>query len=45
MTNIKKNIIDNFIWKNPLDSEEAKGNVVYTCRRAWKGNILSNQSS
>ena len=37
MVNIKKNIEDNFIWRDPLDSEEAKGNVepednvVYTC--------------
>jgi uncharacterized protein YegJ (DUF2314 family) len=31
MVNIKKNIKDNFIWRDPLDSEEAKGNIVYTC--------------
>lgn len=38
MVDIKKNIEDNFIWRDPLDSEEAKqmqqedeGNVVYTC--------------
>lgn len=31
MVDIKKNIEDNFIWRNPLDSEEAKGNIVYTC--------------
>lgn len=31
MVNIKKNIEDNFIWRDPLESEEAKGNVVYTC--------------
>ena len=36
MTNIKKNIEDNFIWRNPLDSEEAKGNVVYTCSEHGK---------
>ena len=24
MVNIKKNIEDNFIWRDPLDSEEAK---------------------
>jgi len=36
MTNIKKNITDNFIWRNPLDSEEAKGNVVYTCAEHGK---------
>jgi hypothetical protein len=45
MTNIQKNIVDNFIWKNPLDSEEAKGNVVYTCEEHGKRNILSNKSS
>ena len=31
MVDIKKNIEDNFIWRDPLDSEEAKGNIVYTC--------------
>jgi hypothetical protein len=38
MVNIKKNIEDNFIWRDPMDSEEAKqmseeakGNIVYTC--------------
>ena len=36
MVNIKKNITDNFIWRNPLDSEEAKGNVVYTCSEHGK---------
>jgi hypothetical protein len=36
MINIKKNITDNFIWRNPLDSEEAKGNVVYTCSEHGK---------
>ena len=36
MINIKKNITDNFIWRNPLDSEEAKGNVVYTCEEHGK---------
>ena len=35
MVNIKKNITDNFIWKNPLDSEEAKDNVVYTCKETY----------
>lgn len=38
MVDIKKNIEDNFIWRDPMDSEEAKqmseeakGNIVYTC--------------
>jgi len=31
MVDIKKNIEDNFIWRDPLDSEEAKGNIVYSC--------------
>ena len=36
MVNIKKNITDNFIWRDPMDSEEAKGNVVYTCSEHGK---------
>jgi len=38
MVNIKKNIEDNFIWRDPLDSEEAKqmdrepqDNIVFSC--------------
>ena len=36
MVNIKKNVTDNFIWRDPMDSEEAKGNVVYTCSEHGK---------
>jgi hypothetical protein len=45
MVNIKKNIEDNFIWRDPMDSEEAKQmSEEANMSRAWKRNLLQNQS-